>query len=81
LNARQRGGVKVVSSIVVMEDAQSIARASTGSGQALPDDPAALKLIIATISRQRDEAQLKAQELEVQKLRLEVELLRRPCRN
>jgi transposase len=76
LNARQRGGVKVVSSIVVMEDAQSIARASTGSGQALPDDPAALKLIIATISRQRDEAQLKAQELEVQKLRLEVELLR-----
>jgi transposase len=59
-----------------MEDAQPTANASTGSGQALPDDPTALKLIIATISRQRDEAQLKAQELEVQKLRLEVELLR-----
>jgi transposase len=59
-----------------MEDAQPITNSSTGSGQVLPDDPTALKLIIATISRQRDEAQLKAQELEVQKLRLEVELLR-----
>jgi transposase len=58
-----------------MEDAQPIAD--------LPDDPAALKLIITNLARQRDEAsrqrdqaQLKAEELEVQKLRLEVELLR-----
>jgi hypothetical protein len=35
----------------------------------LPDDPAALRAIIAAVTRQRDEAQLKA-------LRLEVELLR-----
>ncbi len=35
----------------------------------LPDDPAALKAIIAAVTRQRDEAELKA-------LRLEVELLR-----
>ena len=35
----------------------------------LPDDPAALKAIIAAVTRQRDEAQVKA-------LRLEVELLR-----
>lgn len=58
-----------------MEDALSVT--------SLPDDPAALRAIIATIarqrdeaSRQRDEARLKAQELEVQKLRLEMELLR-----
>src|SRR5690349_2072403 len=35
----------------------------------LPDDPAALKAVIAEVIRQRDEAQVKA-------LRLEVELLR-----
>lgn len=44
-----------------MEDALSVT--------SLPDDPAALKAIIATVWRQRDEARLKA-------LRLEVELLR-----
>lgn len=49
----------------------------------LPDDPAALKSIIATLSHQRQDAQRKAleaerraRELEVQKLRLEAELLR-----
>jgi len=56
----------------------------------LPDDPAALKVVVATLirrcdeaSRQRDEAsrrcdeaQRQSQELEVQKLRLEMELLR-----
>ena len=56
----------------------------------LPDDPAALKSIIATLTRRCDEAsrrreqaqaenqrlQTRNQELEVQKLRLEVELLR-----
>ncbi|HWY24141.1 MAG TPA: IS66 family transposase [Nevskia sp.] len=53
----------------------------------LPDDPAALKAIIAAVSRQRDEAsrlrderehrlQQRIDELEVSKLRLEVELLR-----
>jgi transposase len=44
-----------------MDDAASLTN--------LPDDPAALKAVIATLARQRDE-------LEVQKLRLEVELLR-----
>jgi transposase len=56
----------------------------------LPDDPAALKAIVATLERRCDEAQLKVrsleaqaqrleaqtQALEVEKLRLEVELLR-----
>lgn len=46
----------------------------------LPDDPAALKAIIAEVIRQRDEqaARLcqRVDELEVEKLRLEVELLR-----
>jgi transposase len=56
----------------------------------LPDDPNALKSIIATITRERDEAsrqrdeaarrceesRRKIEELEIQKLRLEVELLR-----
>ena len=46
----------------------------------LPDDPAALKAIIATVTRQRDEQarrlQRRIDELEVSKLRLEVELLR-----
>lgn len=66
-----------------MEDARPIPGPLTHSGQALPDDPAALKLIIATISRQCDDAtrrseqaELKVQALEIQKLRLEVELLR-----
>ena len=42
----------------------------------LPDDPAALKAIIATLSRQCHTLEQKSQALEVQKLRLEVELLR-----
>ena len=46
---------------IVMDDAFDI--------PSLPDDPAALKAIIATLTQQRDEAQVKA-------LRLEVELLR-----
>ena len=55
--------------------------------RSLPDDPAALKSIIATIARQHEEAksqreeatrqfQQRIDELEVAKLRLEVELLR-----
>ena len=49
----------------------------------LPDDPAALKAIIATLARQRDTLEQRSQALEqrsaaleVEKLRLEVELLR-----
>src|SRR5882724_7506653 len=49
----------------------------------LPDDPAALKAIIATVKSQRDEAsrqrdhwKLKHDEKELDRLRLEVELLR-----
>ena len=49
----------------------------------LPDDPAILKQIIATRTRERDEANRrrdevhrKAQQLEIEKLRLEMELLR-----
>src|SRR5580704_9932625 len=53
----------------------------------LPDDPAALKSMIATLSRQRDEAARQREELarrltqridelHVEKLRLEMELLR-----
>ena len=62
-----------------MEDALSVT--------SLPDDPAALKSIIATLARQRDEAsrereeearrlKRRVDELEVAKLRLEMELLR-----
>ena len=58
-----------------MDDALTIA--------SLPDDPQALKSMIAAIARQRDEAQREAQRLEaekqaiqIEKLRLEVELLR-----
>ena len=49
----------------------------------LPDDPAALKAIIADVTRQRDEAscqrdhwKLKHDEKEIDRLRLEIELLR-----
>src|SRR6185312_4026768 len=49
----------------------------------LPDDPAALKAMVAAVTRQRDALEQRSQalerrsqELEVQKLRLEVELLR-----
>jgi transposase len=58
-----------------MDDASSIL--------SLPDDPAILKQIIATRTRERDEANRrrdevhrKAQQLEIEKLRLEMELLR-----
>src|ERR1700691_1241071 len=60
---------------IVMDDATSIL--------SLPDDPAILKQIIATRTRERDELQLakqrievEKQEIELAKLRIEVELLR-----
>lgn len=42
----------------------------------LPDDPAALKAIIAEVTRQRDQWKLRHDEKELDRLRLEVELLR-----
>src|SRR3954447_24934089 len=42
----------------------------------LPDDPQALKQIIVNLSCQRDEWKLKHDQKEIEKLRLEVELLR-----
>jgi transposase len=60
---------------IVMDDATSIL--------SLPDDPAILKQIIATRTRERDELQIakqrievEKQEIELAKLRIEVELLR-----
>ena len=49
---------------------------SASSILSLPDDPAILKQIIATRTRERDDVQRKAQQLEIEKLRLEMELLR-----
>lgn len=43
---------------------------------ALPDDPQALKLMIATLARERDEWKRKHDQNQIEKLRLEVELLR-----
>src|SRR5271170_1982397 len=51
-----------------MDDATSIL--------SLPDDPAILKQIIATRTRERDEASRQCDEAEIKALRLEVELLR-----
>ena len=51
-----------------MEDALSVT--------SLPDDPAALKSIITTLARQRDEASRQRDEAQLKALRLEMELLR-----
>src|ERR1700722_18764924 len=51
-----------------MEDASAIT--------SLPDDPAILKQIIATRTRERDEANRRRDEAEIKALRFEVELLR-----
>jgi transposase len=54
--------------IIVMDDATSIL--------SLPDDPAILKQIIATRTRERDEANRRHDQAQIKALRLEVELLR-----
>src|ERR1700683_1012447 len=51
-----------------MDDATSIL--------SLPDDPAILKQIIATRTRERDEANRRHDQAQIKALRLEVELLR-----
>src|SRR5271165_3518888 len=51
-----------------MEDASAIT--------SLPNDPKALKQIILNLSRERDDWHVKFQNTEIEKLRLEMELLR-----
>jgi transposase len=73
-----------------MDDAYPIPSPSTGSGQALPDDPVALQAIIATLRREREEQlqaldsraqqvaelEAKARQLEQDCQRVELEKLR-----